>query len=230
MTPAFAAAIVAGMMFTLSSAAAARRSSSALSTALGVALGLPLLERLAPLALDLGVGRENAAVGAGGERRVFGFREAVLANHLDLVGLDARDALAVGLDEARLHVGDRLDGAALLLDDGHLGLGALGQLCDQAVHHLRALEDVRVLQEVGLECEHLLDAKAPLLVPGAGEAHRLVPRGQLDRAGARVAAEGHGERLQHDALDVVLGLGLGEAERVDLHAVAEAEKLGSVTP
>ena len=30
------------------------------------------------------------------------------------------------------------------------------------------------------------------------------------------------EHLEHDALHVVLGLRLGEAERVDLHAVAEA--------
>ena len=37
-----------------------------------------------------------------------------------------------------------------------------------------------------------------------------------------VAAERDGERLEHDALHVVLRLGLREPERVDLHAVAEA--------
>ena len=31
------------------------------------------------------------------------------------------------------------------------------------------------------------------------------------------------QRLEHDAVDVVLGLRLGEAQRVDLHAVAEAQ-------
>src|SRR3712207_3816677 len=41
-----------------------------------------------------------------------------------------------------------------------------------------------------------------------------------------VAAERHRQRLEHDPLDVVLGLRLGEAERVDLHAVAEAQLLG----
>jgi hypothetical protein len=61
---------------------------------------------------------------------------------------------------------------------------------------------------------------------GRGEAERLVPGGQLDRTGARVAPERDGERLEHDPLDVVLGLRLGEAERVDLHAVAEAQVLG----
>jgi hypothetical protein len=39
------------------------------------------------------------------------------------------------------------------------------------------------------------------------------------------------EHLEHDALDVVLGLGFGEAEAVDLDAVAESSgSLGSVTP
>ena len=123
------------------------------------------------------------------------------------------DPLAVGLDQARLHVGDGVDRAAVLLDHRHLGPGALGQLLDQAVHHHRALEDVGVLEQVGLVRQHLLDPQAPLLVPGAGEAHRLVPGRQLDRAGAGVAAERHGQRLEHDPLDVVLRLGLGQAER-----------------
>ena len=61
---------------------------------------------------------------------------------------------------------------------------------------------------------------------GRGRPERLVPRRQLDRPRPRVAAERDGERLEHDALDVVLGLGLGQAERVDLHAVAEAQVLG----
>src|SRR4029453_15523062 len=43
-----------------------------------VALCAPLLEGSNPLALDLGVGGEDAAVLARGERRVFGLRELVL--------------------------------------------------------------------------------------------------------------------------------------------------------
>src|SRR5205823_9164601 len=39
---------------------------------------------------------------------------------------------------------------------------------------------------------------------------------------SRVAAERHPERLDQDAPRVVLGLLLGEAERVHLHAIAEA--------
>ena len=136
-----------------------------------------------------------------------------------------RDPLAMRLDQAGLHVGDGLDGAALLLDDRHLRAGALDQLVDEAVHDLRALEDVGVLEHVGLVGEDLLDPQRPLLIPGPGQAERLVPGGQLDRAGAGVAAERHGERLEHDPRHVVLGLGLGQAERVDLDAVAHAQEL-----
>ena len=128
-----------------------------------------------------------------------------------LAGLDALDALAVGVDQRGLHVVDAGDGAAVLGHDGHLGPRALEQLGDEAVHDLRALEDVGVLEQVGLEGEDLLDAQRPLLVPGAGQAERLVPGRELDRAGAGVAPERHRERLEHDPLHVVLRLGLGEA-------------------
>ena len=128
----------------------------------------------------------------------------------------------MGLDQRGLHVVDRLDGAAELGDAAHLGAGAVGQLGDQPVHHLRALEDVGVLEQVGLVGEDLLQAQRPLLVPGARQAERLVPGRQLDRARAGVAAEGDGERLERDPVDVVLRLGLGQPQRVDLHAVAEA--------
>ena len=60
---------------------------------------------------------------------------------------------------------------------------------------------------------------------GPGQAERLVPRGQLDRAGAGVAAERDRQGLEHDALDVVLRLGLGEPEAVDLDAVAHPQQL-----
>src|SRR5881398_534686 len=42
-------------------------------------------------------------------------------------------------------------------------------------------------------------------------------------ARARVATERYREGLDDDALHVVLGLGLGQPQRVDLHAVAEAQ-------
>ena len=169
---------------------------------------------------------EDAAVGA--RRAAATARSSVLVEADDdlLAGLDAADALAVRVDERGLHVVDRLDRAAVLGDDRHLGARALEQLRDEPLHDLRALEDVGVLEQVGLVGEHLLDAQRPLLVPRARQAERLVPRRQLDRAGAGVAPERDRERLEHDALHVVLRLGLGQAERVDLHAVAEAQVLG----
>ena len=61
-----------------------------------------------------------------------------------------------------------------------------------------------------------------MLVPGAGEAEGLVPGRELHGAGAGVLRESDGEHLDQDAVDVVFRLLLGQAERVDLHAVAEA--------
>ncbi len=132
---------------------------------------------------------------------------------------------AVRLDERRLHVVDGLDGAAELGHAVHLLAGALEQLGDEPLHHLGALEDVRILEQVGLVGEDLLQAERPLLVPRPGQAERLVPGGQLDRPRASVPAEGDRQRLERDPVDVVLGLGLGQAERVDLHAVAQAAVL-----
>ncbi len=119
--------------------------------------------------------------------------------------------------------GDGLDRAAVLGNDRHLRARALQQLRDEALHHLRALEDVGVLEDVGLVRQHLLDAQRPLLVPRARQPQRLVPRRQLDRPRARVAADRHRQRLQHDPLHVVLRLRLGQPQRVDLHAVAQPQ-------
>ena len=70
----------------------------------------------------------------------------------------------------------------------HLRARALQQLADEPVHDDRALEDVRVVEQVGLVGQHLLDSQRPLLVPRAREAQRLVPGGQLHaRARARRA-------------------------------------------
>ena len=82
-----------------------------------------------------------------------------------------------------------------------------------------------ILEQVGLVGQDLLEAKRPLLVPRPGQAERLVPGGQLDRSRAGVPPERHRERLERDAVDVVLGLGLGQPERIDLDAVAQAAVL-----
>ena len=66
--PALAASIVAGMMFAVSSRGGLGELLEGGVDGRLVALGAPLLERLDPLALDLGVGGEDAAVLAGGQR------------------------------------------------------------------------------------------------------------------------------------------------------------------
>ena len=108
---------------------------------------------------------------------------------------------------------------------GKLGPRTPLQLLDLAGDHRRAVEDVVVVQKVGLEGEDLLHPERPLLVPGAGEAEGLVPGGKLHGTGAGVFRERDGEHLEENAIDVVLGLLLGQAEAVDLHAVAEAAEL-----
>ncbi len=100
--------------------------------------------------------------------------------------------------------------------------------CRLGLDHVRALEDVVVLEQVGLEGEHLLHAQRPLLVPGPGQPERLVPRRQLHGPGPGALRQRHTEALEHDALHVVLRLLLGEAERVHLHPVAETAQLGII--
>ena len=60
---------------------------------------------------------------------------------------------------------------------------------------------------------------------GRGQPEGLVPRRELQRPGPGLLRQRDAERLEDDALHVVLGLGLGEPEAVDLHAVAEAQRL-----
>ena len=145
-----------------------------------------------------------------------------------LAGLQAHPPLRERRDELRLHVAgvDGGHGAAHLGDLGHLGARTLDDGGDLGLHDVRAREDVVVVEQVGLVGQHLLHPQRPLLVPRPRQAQRLVPRRQLHRAGPGVLRQRHREHLQHDALDVVLRLGLGEPQRVDLHAVAEAPHLG----
>ena len=168
-----------------SPAATSRSAASAASTARLVALGAPALDRLALLRLDRRVDGEDAAVAARQQRRGLGLGVAVDADDDLLAGLDAADALAVGVDQRGLHVVHGVDRAAVLVDDRHLGARALEQLGHEPVHDLRALEEVGVLEQVGLVGQHLLDAQRPLLVPRARQAR--APRSR-PAAGSRAPA------------------------------------------
>ena len=120
------------------------------------------------------------------ERGVGRLGEAIHTDHRDLARLDPPHPLGVALHQPLLHRVDHGEGAPAFEHPGELGLGGLGQLRGLLLHHVGAGEQVVVLEEVGLEGQHLLDAERPLLVPRAGQAQRLVPRGQLDRTRPRV--------------------------------------------
>ena len=221
--PARAAASVAGMMFSSddgSRAESLQRSvdrpwSRPSRHARSASIGGALHGRVDP---------QDAAVLALLQRRRLRLGERVLPDHGLLARLDSPHALAVRLDQLRLHVRHRLDRAAALGHHGHLLARALDQLGDEPVHDVGALEDVGVVEQVGLVGQDLLDPQRPLLVPRPRQPERLVPGRQLERARPRVAAHRHRERLEHDPDDVVLRLRLGQPERVHLHAVAEAQE------
>ena len=146
--------------------------------------------------------------------------------------LDPRDPLAVGLDQRRLHVRHRLDRAAVLLDARHLRARALDAARRRArpspssPRRCRGTRAGRSRRRAPAGC-----AATTAGPTGRGSPSASFQAGQLDRPGAGVAAERDRQRLEHDPLDVVLRLGLGQPERVDLHAVAEAQRcLGSSTP
>ena len=64
--------------------------------------------------------------------------------------------------------------------------------------------------------------RTPLLVPGTRQAQSLVPGGKLHGPRPRPFRQHHRQHLDEDAIDVILGLLFGQAQRVDLHAVAES--------
>ena len=61
-----------------------------------------------------------------------------------------------------------------------------------------------------------------MLIERAREAERLIPGRQLHGAGASVLRQDHRQHLNKDAIDVVLGLLLGQSKGIDLDAIAEA--------
>ncbi len=188
-----------------------------------VANGTPVFEvldlfLLSPLVHDENVG---LLVQRGHEWGIGRFGEAIDPDYRDITGFDLAHTLGVALHQPLLHRVDHGERAATVEYPCELGLGGLCQLGRLLLHHVRTGEQVVVLEEIGLERQHLLNPEGPLLVPGPREPERLVPRGQLDRPRPGVVRQRHAERLEHDALHVVLRLRLGEPERVHLHAEPE---------
>ncbi len=94
--------------------------------------------------------------GEGGGRRL---GEAVHPHDALLARLDAPHPLGLAAHQAGLELVDGREGAPERLDVGQLGAGRLDQLGRLGFDHRGALEDVAVLEEVGLEGENLLDAQ-----------------------------------------------------------------------
>ena len=140
------------------------------------------------VALRLYVHLHDAGIRARGEWRFSGLVVAVHTDDLEVAALDVAHAPGVALHQLALDVAALygLYHAALLGDAGHLRLGTGNQLLYLRLHHGGAVQQVAVFQQVGLQRQHLLHAQGPLLVPGAGQAQRLVPGGQLYRPGPGV--------------------------------------------
>ena len=64
-----------------------------------------------------------------------------------------------------------------------------------------------------------------MLIPRTRQAKGLVPSGQLQGAATGVLGQGHGQRLDQDAIDVIFRLLFGQAQRIDLNTIAEAAGL-----
>ncbi len=158
----------------------------------------------------------------------FGLEIFVDADHDLIAALDRFQPRGVGFHQPLLHVArlDRGHRAAHLVDALELFLGLGLERVDLAFDFRRAVENIAVIQQVGLVGQDLLHAQRPLLIPGPRQAERLVPGRQLHGAGARVLRQRHRQHLDQNARDVVFGLLLGQAQRVDLHAVAEQPLLG----
>jgi hypothetical protein len=153
-----------------------------------VPLGPPRLELGDGLGLQRRVDLEDGALRARRrQRRGLGLGEAVDPHHRQLAVLDVADPLGVAAHQPALELVDGLEGAAQPQHLVQLGGSAGDQLGGAGLDHLRPLEQVGVLQQVGLEGQHLLHAQRPLLVPRSGQAQRLVPRRQLERPGAGIA-------------------------------------------
>ncbi len=205
-TPALAQAIDAGMILPLPPAARLSASSADL-TARVVALRAPGFQLLDLIALGVFRYRHDR-LDAAGERRGLALEILVDADHDLLAALDRFQPRGVGFDQLLLHVAalDRLDRAAHLLDALELVFGLALERFDLLGHHLGAVENIAVVEQVRFVSEDLLHAQRPLLVPRPRQAERLVPRRQLHGAGARVLRQRHRQHFEQDARDVVLRL------------------------
>ena len=99
---------------------------------------------------------------------------------------------------------------------------AFFELGDFSINRRIVVKQIVIFQQVGFIGHDLLHPHRPLLIPGARQAKGFVPGGQLNGAGAGFFGQRHGQHFDQDPIDVVLGLLLGQTQRVDLNPIAEA--------
>ena len=225
--PALASAIVAGTRFS-SCAATARSSSSARVDRGLVARGAPRRDRLDVLVLRprdrWSRCRRAARSSASGDGSVS--VNEFTPTTLQVARLDAPHALGVRLHEAALHLVDHRERAAARRAPTRARPPPLrttpstlrSTTTEPSNRSPYSSRSDSYASTCWMRSDHCWSH-------GVGRPERLVPARQLDRARPRVLRQRDAEHLEHDALHVVLGLLLGEAERVHLHAVAEAAQL-----
>ena len=191
-----------------------------------VALGAPLLERLDPLALDLGVGGEDAAVLAGGQRRVLGLGELVLPDDHDARrarswrsargGTRPAGPSCRGRPRRRRRCSATAFISALAPSTSSSTRPSITfEPSKMSGYSSRSVSLARICWIRRLHCWS----------QGRGRPSASFQAGSWIARARASRPEGHGERLEHDPGHVVLGLGLGQPERVDLDAVAQAQEL-----
>ena len=189
----------------------------------------PRLEALDLLGFGLRRHREDGVRRAGKWRRL-ALHEAIDSHHDLLAAFDRLDPPRVRQHKLLFHIAviDGGYGPAERFDMCQLFLGLALEPPDLLGDRRCAVENVAVLEQVGLIGEDLLHAKRPLLIPRARQAERFIPCRQLHRSRAGALGQRHRQHLDEDAGDVVLRLLLRESQRIDLYAVAEQSLLGII--
>jgi hypothetical protein len=162
----------------------------------------------------------------GGQRVGLGRGELVEPDDDVLPGLDPLTTQRVRGDQGRLHVAglDGHDAPPIACTRAISARAPVDELGHLGLDDDRAVEEVVVFQQVGLVGQHLLHAQRPLLVPGPRQAERLVPGRQLHGAGPGVLGQRDASISRTMRWTLFSGCCFGQAQRVDLHAVAEAAR------
>ena len=141
---------------------------------MAVARRTPSPDVLHHLLLDGWIHRDDGFGSA--ERRGRRLGEPVDADHHLLSGLDPAGALGHRLYQPSLQLLDGLERAPESQDLLQLGRGRIAQLGCPRLDDAAPVENVLVLEQVGLEGQHLLHPQRPLLIPRRRQSERLVPR------------------------------------------------------